>query len=185
MNRGVGTRTSWHVFVALVGGCVVAATVGGLSAQAAGSVGKITLSGGAHGSYVMTSRKLQCIDQPTGEIHVYLYGNLGKNPATGAPSSGPPVVEIAQLATGASTKSIDLATSKDYLTQLTVQGSGGQVVWISGWGSHSGVPSYRHLGSGTLSMSAGGRSGSLTTTMVKLSGPGSGAARVKATWNCG
>jgi hypothetical protein len=163
---------------------VAAATVGGLSAQAAGTVGKIKLGGGAHGSYVMTNRKLQCIDQPAGEIHVYLYGSLGKNPATGAPSSGPPVVEIAQLGNGTSAKSVDLATSKDYLTQLTVQGSAGQTVWISGWGSHSGVPPYQHLGSGSLSMSAGGKSGSLTTTMIKLSGPGSGLATVKATWNC-
>ena len=163
-----------------------ATLIGALAAQAVTGFGTITLSGAVHGTHVMTNRKLQCIDQTSGGIHLYLYGSLGKNPATGAPSSGPPVVNIDQLASGVSTKSVDLATSQDYLAQLTVQGSAGQTVWISGWGSHSGVPPYHHLGSGALSMSANGKSGSLTTTMVKLSGPGaSGSATVKATWNCG
>lgn len=168
-------------------GCVLGSLLGTLTAGASPTIGKITLSGAAHGTDVMSNPKLQCVTQPIGGgggVSLYLYFSITKNPATGAPFAGDPEISITQLTKGASTQSVNFASTKDYILGVTPSTTIGE--WISGWGSQSGVPPYHHLGSGTLSMSSNGKSGKLTTTMIGYSGSAKtmGGLNVTATWNC-
>ena len=79
------------------------------------------------------------------------------------------------------TKSVNVAKTKDYTAEFT--DTAGTSTWLSGWNALTGVR-LTHIGKGTLSMSSNGKTGSISTTMVRYTGSLRGTVHVTATWNC-
>lgn len=86
-------------------------------------------------------------------------------------------------ASAASAGTTNLATTKSVMVAFTV--SPGNKLWTSGWGWTTVAPTtYKHLGSGRVTFSDGGASGSLTANLVPNAGT-HGHILVKAIWhNC-
>jgi hypothetical protein len=144
------------------------------SAGASSSIGTLKFSGAVHGSYRLTMR-VQCNVAPfPGGKTVQLDGRTMVNPATGRLGGYYPDLNITRLK-HASTKA-NLATTKAYDVEFTNTGG---ATWASGY-SGGGVPN----GTGSLTMSTNGETGSISTTMVHYAAGAHGHVKVTATWHC-
>lgn len=92
-----------------------------------------------------------------------------------------PILTVQQLVRGAPTRRVNLARTKDYAVEADV---GGAEHLTAGWDAPN-KPPLRHYGSGSLSMTRSGMSGSLTADMVSTGVPfGVKMTRVSARWDC-
>jgi hypothetical protein len=161
----------------LLGGAVATCGLVGVtaasSADAVANFGTITITG-AFDSHAQLARSAQCVIQgpPTATV---LTGSVIANGISYRPS-----VIITRTTQGGAAHAIKLAGTRTFTVQvMTATGT-----WYAGWGSPGGVPPYRHLGSGVLSVSATGKTGTLTATAIRASGTPNGAIQVKASWHC-
>jgi hypothetical protein len=151
--------------------------LGSTQVAASSSFGRIAITGAVHEKRQLR-RPSEC-DVGGSPFVVTLFGTV-PSPI----SSNFPEVRITQLKRGASTRSVSLARTKQYSVDLWISRSD---VWSSGWNSFVTTAPHHHFGSGTLSMSRSGESGTLSTKMVDTGGINTikGTVRVKATWHCG
>jgi len=150
---------------------------GGTQVAASASFGRIAITGAVHEKRQL--RKTSECDVGGSPLIVTLIGTVPL-----PLSSNFPEVRITQLKRGAPTHSVNLARTKEYSVDLWISRT---AVWSSGWNSFVSTAPHHHFGSGTLSISPSGESGTLSTKMVNLGGPNTikGTVHVKATWHCG
>ena len=139
--------------------------------------GTITISGAIHSARKLTvAGQCHALRLPPG-----LTVNLSFGPRVRKGVYGYPQLTITQETKGASTNRVDLAKTKDYTVQLT--GPATQNSWLAGWNALSGTQ-LTHIGSGSLTMSSNGKSGTLQATMLRYTGTIKGTVQVRATWSC-
>jgi hypothetical protein len=192
-SRRVGWRSAGRTRVVLPALCVSIALVaaGPLVAVAATGTpahGTLTASGAVHGTWHQSSVNGQCViykgaDAPRGfSVVAELYYGVGTSNTTGKPIAADPLLSIGVLKPSGSTHKVNLSKTKSFQLSLTAGPS--NLEWISGWQSHTGNPPYHHLGSGTISMSNNGETGTVSTTMVYYVTHAANV-HIKASWNCG
>jgi hypothetical protein len=147
--------------------------VGGaaLDADASPNYGKVTVSGATHVRYSLTKRTCQSgiyIFEPGHPVWIALYSGW----AGGRPKPYPRL-GIAQLKAGP-THSINLAKTMDYSVDFGVNSHS----WAAGYSTVS------HEGSGTLSMSKNGKSGTISADLVAVDTATHGKVHVTANWHC-
>ena len=190
--RRVGWRSAGRARVVLPALCVsVALAAAGpfVAAAATGTPahGTLTASGALHGTWHQHSVNGQCVIYKGAaaprdfKLVVSLNYGVATSNATGKPIGANPFLNVAEAELSGSTHNVNLKKTKNF--DLSVTGGPSNLSWISGWISRSGRPPYQHLGSGTLSMSKNGETGTVSATMV-YSYTHTANVHIKASWNC-
>jgi hypothetical protein len=166
---------------------VVAAPFVAAAATGTPAHGTLTASGAVHGTWHQHSVNGQCvIDKGAAAGRGFVldeslsYGVTTSN-ATGKPIGYFPTLTVAQYKHSGSNQNVNLKTTKNFTVDFT--GSAGGSTWTAGWSSRTGRPPNLHLGSGTLSISKNGESGTVNATMVYDTSPAANV-HIKASWNC-
>jgi hypothetical protein len=146
--------------------------------------GTLTASGAVHGTWHQHSVNGQCViykGAAAGRGFVLndslAYG-VTTSHATGKPIGYFPTLTVAQYKHSGSTDNVNLKTTKNFTVDFT--GGPNNSTWTSGWSSLTGRPPNHHFGSGTLSISTNGKTGTVSTTMVY----NGSHVHIKASWNC-
>jgi hypothetical protein len=166
---------------------IALALAGGFSASTAAATparGSLTASGAFHGTWHQSSVYGQCKITPASGGYgasANLYYGVTTDSQSGQSVGGYPALIVTQLKPSGGTRAVNLATTENFEIELT--GPSGSS-WLSGWGSHSGSPPYSHLGSGTVSIADGFKSGTISTTLVHYTGSQHAKVHITASWNC-
>ncbi len=159
---------------------LAAAVLSGVLAAStlAAPTGKLIVSGALHGAYSLSGKDSCIVRTAPGFAIIVAF----------APSNhglyGLPEVAIMRVAAG-SPGSVELSTTRSF--DVTFSDTSPNDSWLAGWTSENGTTT-AHFGSGVLSMSASGRSGTLD---AELSYDAFDKAtrvppvHLTLTWNCG
>jgi hypothetical protein len=188
-SRRVAWRSGGRARVVLLALCVsVAFGVAGPFAAAAATGtpahGTLTASGALRGTWHQHSVSGQCEiykGAAAGRGFVLdesLSYGVATSHETGKPIGAFPTLTVAQYKHASSIHSVNLKTTKNFTVDFT--GGPNNSTWTSGWSSLTGRPPSHHFGSGTLSMSTNGKTGTISSTMVYNGSD----VHIKASWNC-
>jgi hypothetical protein len=173
-RRRVLLATS-SVALAVAGPFVASTAAASLPAR-----GTLTASGAFHGTWHQSSVNGQClIEKPA--VRVFLYFGVTTSSVTGKPIGANPSLSVVTIKPSGSAHNVNLKKTKNFELDLT--GGPSDLSWIAGWISHSGSPPYHHLGSGTVSVSNGGKKGTVNATLIYYVTHAANV-HIKASWNC-
>lgn len=191
-SRRVGWRSAGRARGVLPALCVsLALAVAGpfVASTAAATLpahGTLTASGAFHGTWHQSSVNGQCVIEKAADgfgVRVFLSYGVTTSSVTGKPVAANPSLSVVQIRPSGSTHNVNLKTTKNFNLELT--GGASASTWQSGWGNNgfANAP-YHHLGSGTVSLSNGGKTGTVSTTLVHYAGSQHANVHVTASWNC-